>query len=87
MNVQTELPFAALILTAWLAFKINYRPTDLPRAKGGGAGPAEQSGKIKVGHSLREVGGKVVVGLSFNEVVAVLRATIRPLILRFAIPH
>ena len=67
---------------------ISFNQTDLPKAAGGHAGLAEQSGKIKVGHSLREVSGKVVVGLSFNEVVAVLRgSTMRPLILRFAIPH
>ena len=67
---------------------ISFNQTDLPKAAGGHAGLAEQSGKIKVGHSLRAVSGKVVVGLSFNEVVAVLRESTRPLVLRLnAIPH
>ena len=52
--------------------------------EGGGPGPLERSGKVKVGDRLTAINGKRVVGLTFDDAIGVLReATERPLVLRF----
>ena len=61
-----------------------------PRLRNGVPGPAELSGQIREGSYLMAINGKSTLHCSFEETIAMLRATPRPMVLRFqraARPH